>query len=150
MIADMTLFDFLAAHWGSIAAGVSVTFVTVTGAIGWLGKIIWARLDASWKKREEREDRMAFKTDQLIDTLREQAPKQTTLLESMAAMGTEARRYDSDMMREVHQTKQAATELSYGLEALAGEDAQQRRQEVERYMKRARERLGVQPKEQRE
>src|SRR5688500_5562491 len=148
MLADMTFFDFLSQHWAGVLIVLGGIGTAISGATAWLAKVVWARLETSWTKREEREDRMAFKTDQLIDTLREQVPKQTTLLESMAAMGTEARRYDSDMMREVHQTKQAATELSYGLEALAGEDAQKRRQEVERYMKRARERLGVQPKEQ--
>jgi len=78
----------------------------------------------------------------LSETLTEHIPKQTETLRALHEGITESRNIGSDVIREIHNTKQAASELSYGLEAIAGGKPA----DVERYMARARQRLGLDKK----
>jgi hypothetical protein len=142
-LGDMTFWDFLSAHWAAIAAAGSTLFLAVTGALAWLGKIVWAKFDAWSERRAARAAITADKQDKLIDTLTEHAPLQAALLTKLTASTEALLGGNNGMMQEVHQTKQAAVELSYGLEALGVEDIVKRREELARYMARARERLGV-------
>lgn len=152
-MADMTLTEFLNNHWLTIAGLLGGIGSAISVAVAWLAKVVWARIEAYWAKRDARDEALASKQEKLVETLTVHAPKHTELLQNMndtqrqiADDIAESRKRDSDFIREVHQTKEAAVELSYGLEALAVEDILRRKEETERYMRRARERLGVMPK----
>ena len=75
----------------------------------------------------------------LSETLTEHIPKQTETLRVLHEGITESRNIGSDVIKEIHNTKQAAGELSYGIEAMSiGKP-----EDVSRYMARARQRLGI-------
>lgn len=72
----------------------------------------------------------------LNKTLTEHIPQQSDTLRILATQG-------SDFIREVHNTKEAAAEISYAMEALASDDSESKKKDVERYARRAREKLGL-------
>ena len=139
LFADgMTLADAINANWASIVillTAIGGGFVTFGGAIGYGIRVAWAFVSEQLKLlvNDHRE---------LVTTLKEQVPKQTETLGTLSELVRESRDHGSDIVREVANTKAAAGEISFAMEAMA--DAKP--EDVRRYMARARQRLGIEQK----
>ena len=157
MLAEsVTLIDFLNANWASIAAILGAMGLALSGAIGFLARVVWKRIEEYWERRDKRDQLHSEKSDKLVETLTIHAPEQTGLLKeiattqsALAADMVESHRRDSDVVREIHRTQDAAGEISYALEELANASPTMK-PHVERYTRRAREKLGIEAKKPRE
>ena len=141
----MTGWDFINDNWGSIVimlGAVGTGIMTFGGALGYGIRVAWTFVADQIKI-------LVNGHGELVTTLKENIPRQTETLGTMSELVRESRDHGSEVINqikatnaEVQNTKAAAGEISFAMEALA--DAKP--EDVRRYMARARQRLGIEKK----
>lgn len=138
MLADMTAWDFLSTNWGSVA----ILLTAVGGGITAFAGAIGYGIHVAWTFVSDKLNLLVTDHRELVSTLKAQIPKQTETLGTLSELVQESRDRGRDIVREVANTKAAAGEISYAMEAMA----EAKPDDVKRYMSRARQRLGIEKK----